>query len=125
MAGESRFLENLGVEYVKDDAGNRVIALDIREQHLQVNGVVHGSVIHALMDTVMGMVVFRALDRNPCATAEISVRYLEPVFDGRLEARARIVKHGKRVIAVESDVMRGDVKVAVAMATFVPINTTG
>ena len=117
-------METLGIELNKDADNGPTFELTVGEQHRQVNGVVHGSVLHAMLDTIMGLVCFRACDRKPVATAEISVRYLEPVFDGRLEARARIIKHGKRVIIVEADVTREGNKVAVAMATFVPIATT-
>jgi acyl-CoA thioesterase len=69
----------------------------------------------------MGMHCFRAAGRRPVATAEISVRFLRPVFDGRLEARARVLRAGKRLLVAEADVRRGDEVMAVAQATFVPV----
>jgi uncharacterized protein (TIGR00369 family) len=85
--------------------------------------VVHGSVVHALIDSVMGMQCFRAAGRRPVATAEISVRFLRPIFDGRLEARARVLRAGKRLLFVEADVRRDGEVVAVGQATFVPVAT--
>lgn len=120
MANSPGLLATLGVQFDKS-VEPPVIALTVDERHRQVNGVVHGSVLHALLDTAMGMSCFRANGRQPVATAEISVRYLEPVFDGRLEATAHIVKLGKRVITVTAQVVRDDVTVAIATASFVPI----
>lgn len=55
------------------------------------------------------------------ATAEIVVRFLEPVFDGTLAARARVLQVGKRLVVVEGDVRRGETLVAVGQATFAVI----
>jgi uncharacterized protein (TIGR00369 family) len=118
---ETRFVERNGMYIVRDGADAPAMCVDVSERHRQVNGVVHGSVLHMLLDTAMGAQCFRANGRKPVATAEISVRYLVPVFAGTLEARARIIKAGKRVLTVEGWVRRDGEVVAVGQATFVPI----
>jgi len=117
-----KFFEHLGIEFDRSDPDNTAVVVEVDDRHLNVNEVVHGSVIHALLDTAMGLECFRANERQPVATVEITVRYLQPVFEGRLEARARVIKRGKRVLAVEADVISGDAVVATGQATFVPIN---
>lgn len=112
----------MGFEFVREGEDAPYIALAIEEKHRQGNGVVHGSVIHGLLDTIMGMQCFRANGRKPCATAEISVRYLEPVFDGRLEARGRVIKLGKRLCTLEATVSRDGAPIAVGQATFVTLS---
>jgi uncharacterized protein (TIGR00369 family) len=118
-----KFLETLGFDRDRE-AGTITVTLD--ERHMQNNGVVHGSVIHALLDTVMGWESFKAAGRTPVATAEISVRYLRPVFAGKLAAKGNVIKAGKRMIIVEGRVTDGDGQlVAIGTATFVPVGKAG
>lgn len=118
------FRQYVGIDAMRDDADQVLgVALDIRPEHLNANKMVHGSVIHALLDTVMGMVCFRANGRQPVATAEMTVRYLEPVWGGRVEASARVIRGGKRLFVLEGMAYRaGDGQVvAIAQGTFVPV----
>jgi uncharacterized protein (TIGR00369 family) len=119
--GSPRFLELLGFELDREAADGPAVCVNVGDVHKNSNGVVHGSVIHALLDSVMGMQCFRAAGRQPVATAEISVRFLRPVFDGRLEARATLLHGGKRLLFVEGQVVRDGEVVAVGQASFVPI----
>ena len=114
-----KFLETLGFDRDRE-AGLIKVTLD--ERHMQNNGVVHGSVIHALLDTVMGWESFKAAGRTPVATADISVRYLRPVFGGTLAAKGNVIKTGKRMVIVEGRVTDGEGNlVAIGQATFVPV----
>jgi len=116
------FVQLLGFEIDREAQDGPAVCVNVAAAHKNSNGVVHGSVIHALLDSVMGMQCFRAAGRQPVATAEISVRFVQPVFDGRLEARARVIRAGKRLVFVEGDVRRDGEVVAVGQATFVPVN---
>ncbi|HYU15234.1 MAG TPA: PaaI family thioesterase [Candidatus Acidoferrum sp.] len=121
MSGDLRFTQMLGFELDREAPDGPTICVNVTALHKNGNGVVHGSVIHALLDTVMGMQCFRAAGRQPVATAEISVRFLRPVVDGRLEARARVMRAGRRLLFVDGDVRREGEVVAVGQATFVPV----
>jgi uncharacterized protein (TIGR00369 family) len=111
----------LGLQMDRKDG---VVRVDVEPRHRQRNGVVHGSVIHALLDTVMGIECFRSTGRRPVATAEISIHYLVAVFDGTLTARARVIKTGKRLLIVDGEVFRDETCVAIGRATFVPVRET-
>ncbi len=122
MSGELRFVQQLGFEIDREVPDGPAVCVNVGDRHRNTNGVVHGSVVHALLDSVMGMQCFRAAGRQPVATAEISVRFLKPIFDGRLEARARVIHGGKRLLFVEGDVRRDGEVMAVGQATFVPVS---
>jgi uncharacterized protein (TIGR00369 family) len=122
VEGSARFLQLLGFEIDKEAPDGPAVCVEVEDAHRNANGVVHGSVIHALIDSAMGLHCFLAAGRQPVATAEISVRFLRAVFDGRLEARARVLHSGKRLLFVEADVRRDGELVAVGQASFVPIN---
>jgi len=116
--GEPQFVQHLDFELDRESEGGPFVCVTVSDKHRNANGVVHGSVVHGLLDTVMGMQCYRAADRQPVATVEISVRFLRPVFDGRLQARARVLKAGKHLVYVEGEVQREGVMVAAAQATF-------
>jgi uncharacterized protein (TIGR00369 family) len=116
-----RFIQVLGFELDREADDGPAVCVNVGDMHKNSNGVVHGSVIHALLDSVMGMQCYRAAGRQPVATAEISVRFLRPVFDGRLAARARLLHGGKRLLFVEGEVKREGEVVAVGQASFVPV----
>lgn len=113
-----RFPELIGLELDKHAEGGPVFWLEIDERHRQVNDVVHGSVLHALLDMAMGLQCFRAAGRQPVGTVEISVRYLRPVSEGRLESRATVLRTGKRLLTVEGTVTCAGELIAVGQATF-------
>ena len=121
MADEQPFAQLMGFEVVRDGVDPPYIAITVSERHRQANGVVHGGVVVAMMDTIMGLQCFRAAGRKPVATSEISVHFLLPIFDGRIEARARVIKTGKRTIVVESTVTRDGAVMAIATSTFMPV----
>ena len=113
---DARFVEILDFEFTRDPGKPVVVSVTVAEKHRNANRVVHGSVIHALLDTVMGFEAYLA--HGPVGTAEMSIRFLEPLFDGRLNATARILKAGKRLIVMDSEVRRDGVLVAVGQGTF-------
>ena len=116
-----QFVGLLDFELDKQAPDGPAVCVTVANKHRNANGVVHGSVIHAMLDSVMGMQCFRAAGRHPVATAEISVRFLRPIVDGRLEARARVLHAGKRVLAVAGELVRDGEVMAVAQATFVRV----
>jgi uncharacterized protein (TIGR00369 family) len=118
-----QFVQLLDFELVRDAPGGPAVCVTVAQKHRNSNGVVHGSVLHAMLDSIMGMQCYRAAGRQPVATAEISVRFLRPVFDGRLEARAKVLHAGKRLLSVEGSVTREGELVAAGQATFVRVGS--
>lgn len=113
-----RFLEAMGMRILREDPDRPAFAIDVDEIHKNVNGVVHGSVLHALMDSVMGMLAYRACGRRPVATAEMAVRYLSPVKEGELRATGRVVALDARRVTLEAEVEHAGAVVATATARF-------
>lgn len=99
--------EQLGFTMTKGDGTARA-HLVCDERHLNPHGTVHGAVVFALVDTAMGAATMSVLDEaSLCATIEIQLRYLAPVFGGELTAEVRVVKPGRRVVHLAADVVDG------------------
>jgi len=96
----------LGIEVVRSDDDGAVIELMADERHLNGHGTVHGGAIATLVDSAMGLAVYR--DGTAPVTVEMKVTYLEPGRKGRLRAEAKVRKRGKRIMIAEVDVTDGD-----------------
>ena len=112
----------LGIDVVRADDDGAVVELVADDRHLNGHGTVHGGAIATLVDSAMGMAVYRD-DTSP-VTIEMKVTYLEPGQKGRLRAEAKVRKRGKRIIIAEVDVTdeAGDA-VAHGIGTFTSISS--
>lgn len=93
------------------DTGDRsaVASLDVDDRHLNPNGVVHGAVMFALVDTAMGGATMDVVpDGAFCATIDVSVRFLAPCHGGRLLATATVRRAGRRIVHLDGSIHDGD-----------------
>lgn len=114
--------EFLGLHLDATEEGARG-CLEVGPHHLNPNGVVHGAVLFALVDTVMGHAAVAALSPDQsCTTADLHIRFHRPVSGGRIEATARLVHRGRRLMGLTGEVRDGQGRlVASATAGFVTV----
>jgi uncharacterized protein (TIGR00369 family) len=100
----------LGMEMMGDEPGVAVARLDVGPEHLNPNGVVHGAVLFALVDTAMGKSTMSVIDEpgRYCASIELSLRFIRPAVSGRLTAMATVVKRGRSVVHLDARVVDAD-----------------
>ena len=114
----------LGLELGELKPGEATIQLEIRDELKQNQGVLHGGVIASLIDTAAAFAVITQLERDQRATTtDLTVHYLRPVMSGRLTARARMVRAGRRlfVLSVEVENEQG-VLVATAVSGYIKLS---
>lgn len=76
----------------------------IEPHKLNVLGTLHGGVTATLVDAAAGVAILGRLGGRPATTVELKVNYLRPVSEGKVHARARIVKMGKTLAFATVDV---------------------
>src|SRR5437762_14215670 len=82
---ESRSTELLGFDVESVHAGRAIFRLDVRPNHKQIHGVVHGGFLAALADTTSAIAAYTAVPRGTViATGELDFDYREPVPGGRI-----------------------------------------
>ena len=111
----------LGMELTGDQPGVGVAHVDVGPDHLNPNGVVHGAVLFALVDTAMGKSTMSVVDEpgRYCASIEVSLRFIRPAVAGRLTAGATVIKRGRSVVHLEARVVGDDDRlIATAAGTF-------
>jgi uncharacterized protein (TIGR00369 family) len=111
----------LGMELTGEERGIGHAHVDVGPDHLNPNGVVHGAVLFALVDTAMGKATMSVVDEpgRYCASIEVSLRFIRPAVTGRLTATATVVKRGRNVVHLDGRVADADDRlVATAAGTF-------
>ena len=117
--GVGPFAALLGVRRTAMADGRARFELDLRPEHLNPHGVVHGGVVYALADYAMGgALTSRLRPGERCATLEIKINYLAPVSGGQLAAEAWVVERTTRVGVLEARVLAADRVIALAIGTF-------
>jgi uncharacterized protein (TIGR00369 family) len=96
----------LGIRHVELGAGVLRAEITVRDELLTPFGNLHGGVLAALCDHVLGTVCYPVIPRGAwAATTEFKLNYLAPVTTGTLEATARIVSLTKSTSVVRIDVV--------------------
>ncbi len=110
--------EYLGVRHVEVGAGFMRAALEVRDELKTPYGNLHGGVLAALCDHVLGTVCYPVIPRGSwAATTEFKLNYLAPVTAGALEATARIESLTKRTAVVRIEVENDGRQVCIAQGT--------
>lgn len=114
------FARLLGLEFVGAERGSAAFALDAREDLMRMGGILHGGAVFSLLDTAAACAVHTLLgpgDRT--VTVDLTVHFLRPFGSGRLHARARVLRAGRRIafLSVEATDPTG-VLIATATTTY-------
>ena len=101
-------------------SGTGTASLHLGEQHGNPNGVAHGAVLFALVDTAMGKATMSTVDDGQyCASVELSLRFIRPASEGELIAEATVVKRGRNIVHLEARVHdSNDRLIATSSGTF-------
>lgn len=122
--GEFPLKHHLGMEVAGGSSqGTATARLDAGESHLNPNGVVHGAVLFALVDTAMGKAAMSVLDVGQfCTSVEVHLRFIRPVYPGQVDAVSSVVRRGKRIVHLDAEVRDGGGElVTTATGTFAVI----
>jgi uncharacterized protein (TIGR00369 family) len=119
----------LGVKLENIKPGVATLSLEIRDDFMQNNGVVHGGVIASLIDTATAFSIIPLLAKDEkITTVDLTITYLRPVISGTIQATAKVLREGGRVIVTSADVRDADGNLAsTALSTylrFVPGTST-
>lgn len=99
------FPRSLGIELDSIEPGRARLSLEVKQQHLQLAGNMHGGAIATLVDTAVAFAIVGA--SKPGArftTIEMKVNYLRPISKGRVVADAKLIRDGRRIVVSDCDV---------------------
>lgn len=95
----------LGLKLESVKPGEATLSLEVRPDFMQNNGVVHGGVIASLIDSATAFSILPLLAGNErITTVDLTINYLRPLVSGTVQATARVLREGGRVIVTSADV---------------------
>jgi uncharacterized protein (TIGR00369 family) len=112
----------LGFEFVRAERGAATFALDVREELMRMGGILHGGAVVSLLDTAAAFAVHTVIDADArTVTVDLTVHFLRPASDGRIEAHARVIRRGRRVciLSVEARDARAEIIATSTMTYFI------
>ena len=100
---EVGWVEHLGIVETPVAPGEVRCELPVDARHQNIQGVIHGSVVMALLDTAMGHALSGTLPPDGfCTTTQWSVQFLKATRPGdRLVATGRVLQKGNRIAYLE------------------------
>lgn len=85
----------LGMKLTRLHADGLTLECAVRNELTNLAGGLHGGVLATVADAAAGMAIQRHFGgKRPIATVELKINYLRAVSEGRLFARARLLRVG-------------------------------
>lgn len=110
--------EFLGFKITDASAGSMTGQFEVREDLLTPMGNMHGGVLSAFCDHMLGCVCYPAMKKGQwAATTEFKINLTAPVTKGVVEARAEIINLSRTQAVVRIDVRNEDRLAATAQGT--------
>jgi len=112
----------LGIKIQDMGDGEATLKMRFDEKLTNPYGFLHGSYASALADSAVAVAIASIIEEGKeFYTIEMKVNYLEPVTEGVIEARAKILREG-RIIPGEVDIYNENKLVAKAIATYIIVD---
>ena len=119
-------MKTLGAVIHNVQKGNVIIEAPLLPSTLQQQGYVHAGLTFSIGDSAAGYAALTLLTEDQeVMTAEIKINLLTPADGDLLRAEGRVVKYGKRLVVVTSDIhalKNGEKKlIAIMQGTMIPV----
>lgn len=102
--GRIPYTRLLGIEFLSAARGEARFALELREELTRNGGLMHGGAVASLLDTASAFAVMSLLEPGQSTvTIDLTIHFLRPVLRGRIEARARVLRAGRRIATLSID----------------------
>ncbi len=123
------FMATIGAEIAALAPGRCAVALASRRDLCQQRGFLHGGVTTAVADTAAGFAAYSLMPANSAPlTVELKINLMSPALGDRFVADARVLRPGRTLTIVETDVRAesaaGSKLIARMLATMICIENT-
>jgi acyl-CoA thioesterase len=120
----NHFSTLLGMKIDRVEPGIARLSVEVRQELLQLAGVMHGGAIASLIDTAVAIAIQGSSPNQiRFTTVEMKVNYLSPIREGRAVAEARLIRDGRRIIVADCDVWDSEGRLAAkGLVTYIRLN---
>jgi uncharacterized protein (TIGR00369 family) len=99
------FAHFLGIKLGPLKRGEATLHLELRDELRRGQGVAHGGVVASLADTAAAFAILTLIEPDQTTTTvDLTIHYLRPLIRGQVTAKARVIRSGRRIIAISVDV---------------------
>ena len=113
----------LGIEFESLTAGKLVAVMEARRELITPMGALHGGVMAALVDHVLGCVLYPLMKPGQwAATTEFKLNYLAAVRGGTLRAESTVLAMTKKTAVVRVEVTNADRLACIAQGTLLIVD---
>lgn len=105
MLNSSPFYRHMGMRVENCGDGRSRFIMEAGESLANIYGSLHGGSLASLIDSACGLALASRLDATEMAvTVDLSIKYLRPVYPGRLSATGQVIYRGKIVGVEEAEI---------------------
>lgn len=105
----SAFHSWAGIEVIEARPGSVTVAMTVTEQHVNLQGLVHGGMLSILADTACGLSIRSAIQPGRLhITSDLDIHFLSPAHPGLLYGRGTAVRVGRSLAFAEASIEAAD-----------------
>ncbi|MFW9903704.1 MAG: PaaI family thioesterase [Candidatus Thorarchaeota archaeon] len=105
LINSSPFFKFMGIKLNEFRFGDAFLELEIKKEHIQLHGVVHGGVLAAMIDAAGALAAVTQIEGPKSATTiEMKINYLSSAKKGKLFAHGHCIKLGKTIGVSEATI---------------------
>ena len=119
------FMKTIGAKLDSVDEGRVVISVELKPSVMQQHGFGHAGVTFSIGDSAAGYAALTKMGKNQeVLTSEMKIHLMSPADGKILKAVGSVLKAGRRLLVVQSNIYSGDYKneklIATMLGTMVP-----
>ena len=119
------FMRTIGAKLDFVDEGKVIISVELKPSMMQQHGFGHSGVTFSIGDSAAGYAALTKMGKHQeVLTSEMKIHLISPADGKMLKAVGSVLKAGKRLIVVQSNIYSGDGKneklIATMLGTMVP-----
>jgi acyl-CoA thioesterase len=105
LINSSSFFSFLGIQLCEFKYGESFLELELKENHLQMHGVIHGGVSATLIDAAGTLAAVTQIEGLYSATTiEMKINYLSSIKKGKILAHGHCIKLGRTIGVSEASI---------------------
>ncbi|MBI3210723.1 MAG: PaaI family thioesterase [Candidatus Solibacter usitatus] len=103
------FNKTLGMRVARAHKDGVTIEIPLREELMNVAGVLHGGVTATIADAAVGVAIWHHFGgRRRATTTELKINYFRPIERGKVVARSRLLRVGKHLVVGSVEITDAD-----------------
>lgn len=102
---DSPFYRHIGMKLNELSPSGSVMTVDVGDHLKNMQGLTHGAVVAGLIDSACGISLIAHLNEGEAlVTLDLRVQYFEPVRNGVITGRGRMIHRTRRYLFAEAEV---------------------